>query len=49
MDFEKYLMILILRTLGFSQDEVAGLVHCAKQTVVDAERWFMSRPHMVKH
>lgn len=45
MNLEKYLMILILRTLGFSQDEVAGLVHCAKQTVVDAERWFMSRPH----
>jgi len=37
-------MILILRTLGSSQDEVADVVHCAKQTVVEAERWFASCP-----
>ena len=44
MDLERYLTILILRTLGFSQDEVAGLVRCAKQTVVEAERWFTICP-----
>ena len=41
----EYLAILILRTLGLSQDDVAGLVHCAKQTVVNADRWFSSCPH----
>lgn len=44
MDLERYLTILILRTLGLSQDEVTGLVRCAKQTVVEAERWFTICP-----
>ena len=37
MDLERYLTILILRTLGLSQDAVADLVHCAKHTLGDAE------------
>ena len=43
VDLERYLTILILRTLGSSQDEVADVVHCAKQTVVEAERCFQQK------
>ncbi|MFC2058390.1 hypothetical protein ACFLTS_01945 [Chloroflexota bacterium] len=42
MEMDEYLKVFILRTLGINQDEVAGLLHCAKQTVVNAERWFNS-------
>ena len=41
---DEYLKILILRTLGLSQDDVAGLLRCAKQTVVNADKWFTSCP-----
>lgn len=44
MEMDEYLKILILRTLGLSQDDVADLLHCAKQTVGNAERWFNSCP-----
>lgn len=37
-------MILILRTLGFTQDEICDSMHCAKRIVVDAERWFADCP-----
>ena len=44
MEMDEYLKILILRTLGLSQDDVAGLLHCAKQTVVNADKWFANCP-----
>ena len=44
MEMDEYLKVMILRTLGMSQDDVAGLLRCAKQTVVNAERWFNSCP-----
>jgi hypothetical protein len=37
--YEKNLSILILRTLGLSQDDVKGIVGCGKSTVVKLERW----------
>lgn len=39
IDSEKCLAILVFRTLGCSQDEVASNVCCAKLTVVEAEQW----------
>ena len=40
MTMDERLEVLILRTLGLSQDEVAGVLNCAKQSVVEVDRWF---------
>ena len=44
LEIDGRLKVLILRTLGLSQEDVAGVVHCAKQSVVEAERWFRDSP-----
>lgn len=36
----KCLAILILDSVGCSQDEIAGILHCAKVTVGNVEKWF---------
>ena len=41
---DERLKVLLLRALGLSQDEVAGLLRCAKQSVGDVERWFKEDP-----
>jgi hypothetical protein len=40
MEKDERLKVLILRTLGLSQDDVAGMLHCAKQSAGEVERWF---------
>ncbi len=44
IEMDRQLRILILRTLGLDQDEVAGVLHCAKSSVVEGERWFRNLP-----
>ena len=44
MDMDRYLKILILRTLDLDQDEVAKRLHCAKRVVVSAEGSFRICP-----
>ncbi len=44
MAMDERLKVLILRTLGLSQEGVAGVLHCAKQSVVEVERWFREDP-----
>ena len=44
MDMDRYLKILILRTLDLDQDEVAERLHCAKRVVVSAEGSFRICP-----
>ncbi|HEY77718.1 MAG TPA: hypothetical protein G4O09_01225, partial [Dehalococcoidia bacterium] len=41
MELDDVLKILILRTLGLTQEEVAERLHRARQTVGDAEQWFI--------
>ena len=38
-DYEKCLSILVLRTLGCSQDETRSILGCRNQTVVEVEQW----------
>ena len=44
MEKGERLKVLILRTLGLSQEDVARVVHCAKQSVVEVESWFRNSP-----
>ena len=39
-DLNKCLAILILDSVGCSQDDIAGILHCAKLTVGNVEIWF---------
>jgi hypothetical protein len=41
---EQYLLVLVLRTLGKSHDEVRSMIECAKEKVGKAERWIKSLP-----
>lgn len=38
--FDKSLVILVLRAVGCTHEDIAGMVRCAKKTVGDVERWF---------
>jgi hypothetical protein len=44
MEMDGRLKVLILRTLGLSQEDTAGLLHYAKQAVGDVDRWFRDAP-----
>jgi len=44
MEMDERLEVLILRTLGLSQEDVAGVLNCAKQSVVEVDRWFRDGP-----
>ncbi|MFC1977376.1 hypothetical protein ACFLWS_03815 [Chloroflexota bacterium] len=39
-DLNKCLAILILGSVGCSDEEIAGILHCAKATVGNVETWF---------
>jgi hypothetical protein len=44
MEKGERLKVLILRTLGLSQEDVARVAHCAKQSVGEVESWFRNSP-----
>ena len=39
LDPDELLSILMLRTLGYSQDDTAKVLHCGKAKVVEGEKW----------
>lgn len=44
MKMDERIRVLILRTLGLDQDEVVAVLHCAKLSVVEVEKWFKAVP-----
>jgi len=44
-DIRRAIDIVILGAIGITQDEIANIVHCGKQTVVRYQKWFRELPY----